>query len=112
MIIKFELVDGILLGPYPENSLIDLPLAKQIVKERLDFVGGKSYPALIDTAEVAGITKDARDYFSSEEAVKGISIARIFPEISPKTFPVKMPPCICPTLTFLKTSGSSPATPP
>jgi hypothetical protein len=77
MIIKFEIVDGVLIGPYPENFLIDLPLAKQIVAERLAFVGDKSYPALIDTTEVAGITKEARDYFSSEEAVKGISIAAI-----------------------------------
>jgi len=77
MIIKFELVDGILLGPYPENFLIDLPLAKKIVEERLIFVNGKSYPALIDSTEVSGITKDARDYFSSDEASKGISSAAI-----------------------------------
>src|SRR5688572_27454377 len=77
MIIKFELVDGILFGPYPENFLIDLPIAEQIVRERLEFVGEKSYPALIDTTEVAGITKEARDYFSSDDAVKGISIAAI-----------------------------------
>lgn len=76
-LIKFEIKDGILLGPYPPDFRIDLEIAKRIVQERLDFVNGQSFPALIDTTEVKSITKEARDYFNSDIAAAGISSAAI-----------------------------------
>ena len=87
MIVQFQIIEGVLIGKYPENSQIDLTMAKQIVRERLEFIDGKSYPTLVDSTEVAGITKAARDYFSSEEAMKGISSAAI---VSKSAFTVSL----------------------
>ena len=39
MIVDFYVEEGILHGPYPDDFEIDLVAAKQIIKDRLEFVG-------------------------------------------------------------------------
>lgn len=77
MIVKFEVIEGILHGPFPKDIEIDKEIARQIVLERLEFIGDKSYPSLIDTSGIKLMTPEAREYFSSAEASKGIAAAAL-----------------------------------
>jgi hypothetical protein len=72
----FELKEGIVFGTY--KGRITLESAKKVVKTRLEFTEGKSYPVCVKTIYVTAINKDARDYFSTEEANKGIKAGAIY----------------------------------
>jgi hypothetical protein len=71
--VYFELKNDILIATYKPNLEIDLIIAKEIVKSRLEFCKKKSYPTLADITAIKNIVKDARDYFSSAEAAEGIT---------------------------------------
>lgn len=51
---------------------LDLEAAKQTVELRLKMVQGVKHLVLIDAQNVKTITKDARDYFASDEGSKFI----------------------------------------
>ncbi len=71
--IKFSIVNGVLYGPYPEGIELDLPFVKQLVKDRLEFLEGKTVPGIIDTSGIKQATKEAKDYFAKEESAAGLS---------------------------------------
>jgi hypothetical protein len=65
--------DEILFSNYKKQLVIDIEIAKQIVKDRIEFTGGKSYFILIDFTYLKSITKEARDYMNSAEGgLKGL----------------------------------------
>src|ERR1035437_4778875 len=72
----FELKDGIVFGAYKGN--ISLASAKMVVKTRLEFTEGKSYHVSVQTIDVAVVDNEARDYFSTAEANKGIKAGAIY----------------------------------
>ena len=74
MIVEFEIIEGVLHGPFPDNVDVDIDLAKQIV---IEFMDGKSYPSLIEASGIKTMTKEARDYFSSPEGSVGIVSAAL-----------------------------------
>ena len=63
--------DGILFCSYKEQITIDLDTAKKIVKDRIEFTKGVSYPILIDFTNLKSVTKDARDFMN--EPTGGLS---------------------------------------
>lgn len=58
--------DGLFEMTYKPLKLVDIGIAKVIVKERLEFKGGVNYPCLFDVSPVKEITKEARDYMANE----------------------------------------------
>ena len=73
--LSFEIVNGLLICTYKSDLEIDIEIAKEIVRKRLKLIGdeNKIYPTLIDGRGLKSIDKKSRDYFSSEEARKGIA---------------------------------------
>jgi len=72
----FELKDGILFGTY--KGKITLEAAKIVVRTRLELTEGKSYPVLGQGMSVSAIDRDAREYFASQEAIKGIKAGAFY----------------------------------
>ena len=69
--IIFELEDGILLGNW-KCDIIDLDVAKEVVKHRVEATEGKKYPLLVDIKNVKTSTKEARDFLASEKGCEGL----------------------------------------
>jgi hypothetical protein len=68
-----KIEDGILIVEYPANLVITLEIAQKCVADRIKFCQGKSYPMLADISTLKASQKDAREYLSSEEGIKGIT---------------------------------------
>jgi hypothetical protein len=76
--IHLELLpNGILIATYKRRTLVNLAMAKTIVKTRLDFTGRDPRPVLIYNQGVVKIDKSAREYVSSNDGIAGISAAAI-----------------------------------
>jgi hypothetical protein len=75
--VYFEVEAGILKATYKKGLCIDLSMAKEIVRLRLEFTAGVSYPVLINNQGVVSIEKAARDYFTSAEATARLKAAAI-----------------------------------
>ena len=75
--VEFSIKDGIIYGAYPKGLLLDEEKAQEIVLERLNYLGERRLPALIDTTGVKAVTKEARDYLSKPEASIGIVAAAL-----------------------------------
>jgi hypothetical protein len=71
-LVNFYLEHDILTIEFAEGITIDLPKAKEIVTARQKFTNGQSYPCLGIARKSITLTKEARDYFSSEEGMRGI----------------------------------------
>ena len=74
--VTFQLIEGILNATY-KPSVIDIEVAKEAVRVRKEYCNEQTFPHLIMDSSVAKLTKDARDYLSSEEATEGIAAAAI-----------------------------------
>ena len=74
--VTLQLIDGILNATY-KPSVIDIEVAKEAVRVRKKYCNDQTFPHLIMDSSVAKLTKDARDYLSSEEATEGIAAAAI-----------------------------------
>lgn len=64
--------DGILYGKYKKGVVVDLPIAKFLLEERLRFTEGKSYPVFVDVKEVTYWTKEARAFQATDENHAGV----------------------------------------
>ncbi len=69
--VEIELKNGILIVRYLPKK-IDLKAAKLIVAARKTFSGGKALPGLADTRKITSVTREAREYLSSPEAIEGV----------------------------------------
>lgn len=69
--VAIELKEGILIVRYLPKK-IDLKAAKLIVAARKAFSGNRSLPGLADTRKITSVTRDAREYLSSAEAIEGV----------------------------------------
>jgi hypothetical protein len=63
---QIGIVDDIVEVIYNDKLAISLDIAKQCVKERIEFSKGKSYPMLVDARGIKTIDKAARDYLAVE----------------------------------------------
>jgi hypothetical protein len=75
-ILKQEYKNGIIYCYFKKNT-IDIDIAKEMVKIRLEHFGDKNYPVILFDEDIKTITKEARDYFNTDEASKGISASAI-----------------------------------
>ena len=74
---SFKLVENILYIDFGTNVEIDLNYAKRMVKDRLNLLNGKIVLSIADASRVIKISKEARDYFSSDEARRGVKAAAL-----------------------------------
>jgi len=70
--VHFELVDDILILTYNADLEITLDIAREVVRSRLEFTGSRAYPLLILDDGVKSMSKEARDYFSSDAGTEGV----------------------------------------
>jgi hypothetical protein len=73
--------DGILIGNYKVEN-VDLQVGEKATKERIAFTNHKSYPILTDYSRVKSTTKEARDYFATEQASNYITAMAILTDSS------------------------------
>lgn len=78
-ILKFWVEEGILNAIYKTEE-IDLDTAKRATQEKLAFTKGRSFLSLVDYSKVKKTSKEARDYFTQEEASKDITALAILSE--------------------------------
>ena len=70
--VRYELDDDLLIGWYKKGLKITLPVAKEVVKTRLEFTNYKPVVALVYNLGVISFNKEARDYLASDEGVRCI----------------------------------------
>jgi len=58
--------EGVFIMTYKPMNLLDLGIAKEIVKERIAFKNNTPYPSLFDIRNIKSTTKDGRDYMANE----------------------------------------------
>lgn len=58
--------DGIVHLTYHKRDFVGLEDAKKMVRDRLEFCAGTSYPHLFDISRIKKMSKEARDYFADE----------------------------------------------
>ena len=75
--VNLEINGEILIGTYKKGLKITLPIAKEIVASRLIFTSNTDMPALILNQGVVSMDKDARDFLSSKEGVRGLKAGAI-----------------------------------
>ena len=70
-LIDIEIKDGIVIGHYAMDLVLDIKNAKQIVAKRLELQQGNSYPVLIYIS-LKSSTREARNYMK-KEGLEGIT---------------------------------------
>lgn len=70
--VELRWIGEILEATYKAGPKIDLEAAKVILNERLEFTGGKDVPVLVIDSGLVRMDKQARDFLSSNQGVKGI----------------------------------------
>lgn len=73
---SLELNEGILHVTYIGGP-ITLDVAQELVSQRLKMSEMKDIPVLVDTINVNGIEREARNYLSGEEGLKGLTAGAI-----------------------------------
>lgn len=102
--ITLTFVNKILYAQY-SACIIDLELAKKIVKERTEFTKNQCVPAIITCEGRVEITKEARKYFSTLRGTLGLSVVAMVYKNSITNkllmnFMLKMHPPAIPTKIF------------
>lgn len=67
-----QIVDGIIYLSIPSKTRISIEVAKEIVSQRHQLTKGLPYPGLCDVQKIGIVDKEAREYFCSEIAIKGV----------------------------------------
>jgi len=84
--ISFEIKDGIMIGVFKQDIVVDIELARVLVKARLELCDGKDYPTLLYYDKFKYANKAVRDYMQVE-GVRGIKAGAIITRsVSIKTF--------------------------
>ncbi|MEX0967993.1 MAG: hypothetical protein WD077_12195 [Bacteroidia bacterium] len=71
--LEINIDHGIMRIRFAKALTWDLEIAKETVKLRLEKSQNISFPVLLDARIVKSITKDARDYLATEEAVANVT---------------------------------------
>ncbi len=74
--VSLEIVDDILHVNYLHGAIITINIAKDIIKQRLDYTGRVPYPLLITGEGIRAMDKESRDY-SSKEGTEGVIAAAL-----------------------------------
>jgi hypothetical protein len=65
-------LDGNIMHCYFKKDKLDIDVAKECVTLRLAASGERYFPTLIDATTLKSVTKEARDYFGSDEGSRQI----------------------------------------
>ena len=71
----FWIEEGILNFVYKPNTVLDLDTAKAVVKARLRYQNGVSYPILCDVRLLKTASKAAREYLAEKGCFKALAVA-------------------------------------
>lgn len=71
----FWIEEGVLFFIYKPNTQIDLEAARAVVKERLRFQNGISYPILCDIRLLKTANKAAREYLAEQGCINALAVA-------------------------------------
>ena len=72
-VMRTENDEDIVFVEYRSNLDIDLNVAKEIVSNRLEFMGNKKHYVIIDATNVKSVSKEARSYLlNPDEGTKNI----------------------------------------
>ncbi len=69
--------DGILYAEYAQDLKVTLEIAKECIAMRLRFTEDRFYPCLANVSGIVSTSKEAREYFASEEALRGFKALAI-----------------------------------
>lgn len=69
--------DGVVFFDYRPNLVMDLDTAKETVRIKELHLGDRSYIAVGDVTNIVSVTREAREYLASPEAVGNIKAAAI-----------------------------------
>lgn len=72
---RFE--DGILYGRFSPKITIDLKVATEVVELRKKLTNNKFTPILVDVSDISEVTRDARNFLSSNEGSELLTAAAI-----------------------------------
>ena len=72
-----EIKNDILYFTYLSGGTITLDIAKEIVKQRLEYTNGVPYPLLVTYEGLKAMDKQARDYFAAKEGVQAVLAAAL-----------------------------------
>jgi len=75
--VYYELHGDLMIGSYKKDLKINLDIAKEIVKIRQELANHNPVVALIYNQGVVKMDKKAREYFASDDGIKGIIAAAI-----------------------------------
>lgn len=75
--IKMWIQESILHVEFTPEVIIDLGIAKQIVKDRLNYTKGDYYPVVVDIQKIKSVDRAARSYFATEEASSSLKAAAL-----------------------------------
>ncbi len=76
--IEIWMEDGIIFSSYKPNLVINLEIAKLMVKERLKVTNGIERPLFIDISNLISVDLEAREYLSGGDAIKFIKAGAIY----------------------------------
>jgi len=101
-LVKLSIKEGILYGTYKVKN-VDLAVASEITRLRNDFTAGGKYPVLVDYTMVNKTTKEARGFFTDQDASQDLTamailinspvgrmLSSFFIAIYQTTYPVKI----------------------
>ena len=78
--------DGIFYGKYKPDLVIDIDVAKEMVKDRIEIFGGISRPFLIDITELLCVDTPGRNYLAGVQGSKLINAKAIYTKNKLLTF--------------------------
>jgi hypothetical protein len=70
---KMELIDGVLHTRYKQGAVITHRIAMNCVEDKLRFLDGNEYPAIVYDEGISGIDRAARRYLASDMGNKGLT---------------------------------------
>ncbi len=76
-LVKMWIEDGILFGYYKPGCRLDLEAIQKVVKDRITFCKGKTYPSYINITNIESISLKARAYMGSKASTVCISRAAV-----------------------------------
>lgn len=68
-----EVVNGILIATYKEETHVDLEVAKKVVETRLNYQPNIVMPGYADIRGIVSMTKDAREYLAKNGSERVIA---------------------------------------
>jgi hypothetical protein len=71
----YWIFEGILFFVYHPIPFLDFKIAKAVLKERLEFQEGISYPILCETMGIQDASKSARDFLALEGSILADAVA-------------------------------------